>query len=215
MRHAGTQPLETDRLLLRRLLPEDAEQMYANWASDPQVTRFLRWEPHKNALETLGLLAAWATLYPNPDYYQWAMVEKASGQVLGSISIVNSLPGEPQQKTQWPGLDLSDGIWEPGYCIGRSWWNKGLTTEALKSVVEYWFENTDSNWLSCCHAKANPASGRVMEKAGFMYHHDTVNHKFDGTPVKCRSYLLTRERFEKAETLSVAFGDSSPEGRAL
>ena len=80
MRHAGTQPLETDRLLLRRLLPEDAEQMYANWASDPQVTRFLRWEPHKNALETLGLLAAWATLYPNPDYYQWAMVEKASGQ---------------------------------------------------------------------------------------------------------------------------------------
>ena len=215
MRHAGTQPLETDRLLLRRLLPEDAEQMYANWASDPQVTRFLRWEPHKNALETLGLLAAWATLYPNPDYYQWAMVEKASGQVLGSISIVNSLPGEPQQKAQWPGLDLSDGIWEPGYCIGRSWWNKGLTTESLKAIVEYWFENTDSNWLSCCHAKANPASGRVMEKTGFMYHHDTVNHKFDGTPVECRSYLLTRERFEKAETLSVAFGDSSPEGRAL
>ena len=201
MRHAGTQPLETDRLLLRRLLPEDAEQMYANWASDPQVTRFLRWEPHKNALETLGLLAAWATLYPNPDYYQWAMVEKASGQVLGSISIVNSLPGEPQQKTQWPGLDLSDGIWEPGYCIGHSWWNKGLTTEALKAVVEYWFENTDSNWLSCCHAKANPASGRVMEKAGFMYHHDTVNHKFDGTLVECKSYLLTRERYEHRKDL--------------
>ena len=197
MRHAGTQPLETDRLLLRRLLPEDTEQMYQNWASDPQVTRFLRWEPHKNALETLGLLAAWATLYPNPDYYQWAMVEKASGQVFGSISIVNSLPGEPQQKTQWPGLDLSGGIWEVGYCIGRSWWNKGLTTEALKAVVEYWFENTDSNWLACCHAKANPASGRVMEKAGFCYHHDTVNHKFDGTPVECKSYLLTRERFEE------------------
>ena len=69
MRHAGTQTLETDRLFLRQLLPEDAEQMYTNWASDPEVTRFLRWEPHKNALETVGLLAAWATLYPNPDYY--------------------------------------------------------------------------------------------------------------------------------------------------
>ena len=42
MRHAGTQTLETDRLFLRQLLPEDAEQMYTNWASDPEVTRFLR-----------------------------------------------------------------------------------------------------------------------------------------------------------------------------
>ena len=73
--------------------------------------------------------------------------------------------------------------------------------ESYKAVVEYWFENTDSNWLSCCHAKANPASGRVMEKTGFMYHHDTVNHKFDGTPVECKSYLLTRERYEHRKDL--------------
>ena len=89
MRHVGTQELETNRLLLRRLLPEDAGQMYQNWASDPEVTRWLRWEPHKNELETVGLLAAWATLYPNPDYYQWAIVEKSSGQVFGGISILS------------------------------------------------------------------------------------------------------------------------------
>ena len=95
MRHAGTQTLETDRLFLRRLLPQDAGMMYANWASDPEVTRFLRWEPHKNALETVGLLAAWATLYPNPDYYQWAIVEKASGQVFGLSLIHISEPTRP------------------------------------------------------------------------------------------------------------------------
>ena len=67
MRHAGTQEIETERLVLRRLTPEDAGMMYQNWANDPQVTKYLRWEPHKNALETVGLLAAWATLYPNPD----------------------------------------------------------------------------------------------------------------------------------------------------
>ena len=169
MRHAGTQDIEMPRLLLRRLLPEDAPQMYANWASDPEVTR-----------------------------YQWAMVEKATGQVFGSISLYNSLPGEPQQKTEWPGLDLTDGVWEPGYCIGRKWWNKGFTTEALRAVVAYWFTRTDSSWLACGHAAANPASGRVMEKAGFVYHHNTVYHKFDGTPVECRSYLLTRKAFETA-----------------
>ena len=84
MRHAGTQTLETDRLFLRQLLPEDAGMMYTNWASDPEVTRFLRWEPHKNALETVGLLAAWATLYPNPDYYQWAIVERLPGRCLAA-----------------------------------------------------------------------------------------------------------------------------------
>ncbi|MFR2088679.1 MAG: GNAT family N-acetyltransferase [Faecalibacterium sp.] len=66
MRHAGTQDIETPRLLLRRLLPEDAPQMYANWASDPEVTRYLRWEPHKSPAETLELLAAWATALPQP-----------------------------------------------------------------------------------------------------------------------------------------------------
>ena len=64
MRHAGTQDIETPRLLLRRLLPEAAPQMYANWASDPEVTRYLRWEPHKSPAETRELLAAWALLYP-------------------------------------------------------------------------------------------------------------------------------------------------------
>ena len=43
MRHAGTQEIETPRLLLRRLMPSDAPMMYTNWANDPEVTRWLRW----------------------------------------------------------------------------------------------------------------------------------------------------------------------------
>lgn len=199
MRHVGTQELETNRLLLRRLLPEDAGQMYQNWASDPEVTRWLRWEPHKNELETVDLLAAWATLYPNPDYYQWAIVEKSSGQVFGSISIFNALLGDPAQKALWPQLDCADGVWEAGYCLGRAWWNKGFATEALQAVVDYWFTQTDAPFLTCCHAKGNPASGRVMEKAGFVYDHDSVDHKFDGTPVECKSYLLTRAHYQRKD----------------
>ena len=201
MRHTGTLELETDRLLLRRLLPQDAPQMYANWANDPAVTRFLRWEPHKSPAETRELLSAWAELYPNPDYYQWAMVEKATGQVFGSISLCNALLGEPQQKTRWPGLDLSGGIWEPGYCIGQKWWGKGFTTEALQTVVDLWFHQVGGTFLTCCHAVHNPASGRVMEKAGFVYHHNDVYHKFDGTPVECRCYLLTKKHYDNRKDL--------------
>ena len=37
------------------------------------------------------------------------------------------------------------------------------------------------------------APGAVLQKAGFVYDHDTTNHKFDGTPVPCRAYHLTKE----------------------
>ena len=197
MRHAGTQEIETPRLLLRRLTPEDAPMMYRNWANDPDVTRFLRWEPHKNEAETRELLAAWATLYPNPDYYQWAIVEKATGEVFGTISVFRSDAAEPNPRDEWPGFDDRNGIWEVGYCIGKKWWNNGFTTEALKAVLDFWFKNTDSDWLACSHAVANPASGKVMTKAGFVYDHDAEYHKFDGTPVSCKCYALTRNHYNE------------------
>ena len=66
MRHAGTQEIETPRLLLRRLMPSDAPMMYTNWANDPEVTRWLRWTPHKDVAETQELLSlcGLAELYP-------------------------------------------------------------------------------------------------------------------------------------------------------
>ena len=207
MRHVGTQEIETPRLLLRRLVPADAPAMYRNWANDPAVTRYLRWEPHKNEDETFALLAAWAELYQNPDYYQWAMVEKATGEVFGSMSLFDDALGEPGAAAGWQtrGLDTSQGVWEPGYCIGRAWWGKGYTTEALNAVVDYWFTRTDSTWLACCHAVENPASGRVMQKAGFVYHHDDTYHKFDGTPVPCRAYLLTRGAWQAGQNRKDTF----------
>lgn len=42
------------------------------------------------------------------------------------------------------------------------------------------------------HAADNPASGAVMRKAGFVYHHDSVYHKFDGAEVPCKVYLLEK-----------------------
>ena len=109
--------------------------------------------------------------------------------------------GQRPGRDPWPGFDHTNGVWEVGYCIGKAWWNKGFTTEALKAVVEYWFKNTDSSWLACCHAFENPASGRVQQKAGFVYDHDAVYHKFDGTPVACRCYALTREHYEELRGL--------------
>lgn len=48
MKHCGTQELETERLVLRRLSIDDSEMMYNNWASDRQVTQYLRWNAHRS-----------------------------------------------------------------------------------------------------------------------------------------------------------------------
>ena len=46
MEHLGTRILETDRLILRPFTSEDTEAMYRNWASDPEVSKFLTWPAH-------------------------------------------------------------------------------------------------------------------------------------------------------------------------
>ena len=188
MRHLGTQILTTERLLLRPLTAADAIAMFENWASDPQVTRFLRWEPHKDWLETAQLLAGWEPLYQNPDYYQWGVCLRGSDAPFGSISVME---GEEQTPALWrtPGLDHSAGVWEAGYCYGRAFWGKGYATEALCAVRDFWFRQVGGQWMACCHAAENPASGRVMEKAGWVWDHDSIYHKFDGTPVACRCYV--------------------------
>ena len=46
MNHCGTKQIETKRLILRRFRSDDSIAMYENWASDPEVTKFLTWPTH-------------------------------------------------------------------------------------------------------------------------------------------------------------------------
>lgn len=191
MQHIGTRTILTPRLALRRLAVQDADAMYTNWASDPKVTRYLRWPPHESPLATAALLRGWEADYASPETYQWGIALRESGELIGSISLMRGENGSPAP-WQAAGLDFSAGVWEPGYCIGRAWWGKGYTTEALRAVCGYWFRDIGGAWLGCCHALQNPASGRVMHKAGFVYDHDSLYHKLDGTPVECHVYVLKK-----------------------
>ena len=152
MNKAGTQRIETDRLILRRFRSEDAEDMYANWASDPEVTRFLTWPTHASVDVTKSLLADWIPRYEDGGYFNWAMESKETGQVIGNISVVK--------------LREDTGAADMGYCMGRAWWGRGLMPEALKAVMDYLFHTVELNRIAACHDVNNPKSGRVMDKAG-------------------------------------------------
>lgn len=152
MNKTGTQALETHRLLLRPFRKEDAEDMYRNWASDPEVTRYLTWPAHSSVEATRGLMDYWIPQYENGGFFNWAVVLKETGAVIGSIAVVR--------------LEEAIGEAEIGYCLGRSYWGRGLMPEALRTVMDYLFDTVGVNRVMAGHDIRNPNSGRVMEKAG-------------------------------------------------
>ncbi len=150
MIHQGTQVIQTERLVLRRFVPEDAETMFANWAHDARVTRFLSWLPHESVEVTRGLLSDWCALYENPAYYHWGI--EFEGQVIGGISVVRQ-------------SDRNE-VAELGYCIGYDYWGHGITAEAAGGVIDYLFRKVGMHRVEIRHVTDNPASGRVAEKCG-------------------------------------------------
>ena len=156
MKHCGTQTLETDRLLLRRFTIDDAAAMFHNWASDPEVTKYLTWPPHASVEVSRAVLEDWVSSYSQKNYYQWAIVLKENGSdPIGSISAVN--------------LNDDISLVHIGYCIGKSWWRRGITSEALKAVMDFFFDRVEANRIESLHDPRNPHSGMVMKKCGMRY----------------------------------------------
>lgn len=56
-----------------------------------------------------------------------------------------------------------------GYCIAKTWWHKGIMTEALQAVIDYLFDIVNVNRIECKHDPRNPNSGKVMRKCGMKY----------------------------------------------
>lgn len=156
MKHCGTQTLETKRLILRRFTVRDADAMYTNWASDPEVTRYLTWPAHAGVETSRAVLADWTAAYAQESCYQWAIVLKDSAdEPVGSIGAVN----------------VSDDIAavQIGYCLGRRWWHQGIMSEALGAVMDFFFDAVGCNRVACRHDPRNPHSGMVMQKCGMKY----------------------------------------------
>ena len=66
-----------------------------------------------------------------------------------------------------------------GYCYGSKYWNKGYGTEALQIVIKYLREVAKAEKITACHLSINPASGKVMEKAGMVYDATLKEYRID------------------------------------
>lgn len=187
MNHTGTQTIETPRLTLRQFVAGDAEAMYTRWARDPEVTRYMSWMPHQNLEETRSILGGWLDLYAtNPGFYNWAVTLKSSDDAVPTL--IGSL-GILYNTTLYPPCE-----WEPGYCLAKPYWGQGYATEALRAALDYFIGHTGLTNMFCCHATANPASGVVMSKVGFVYNSDGIITRLDGTTLPAKHYIYSPKK---------------------
>lgn len=183
MKNSGTQRIETDRLILRRYVIEDADAMYKNWASDSEVTKFLTWQPHSSVDVSRSIIENWLKEYSDKKYYQWAIVLKDNGnEPIGDISVVQ--------------MNEDISMVHIGYCLGRAWWRRGIMSEALKAVMDFMFDTVEVNRVESRHDPMNPNSGKVMQKCGMKYEGTlrSADRNNQGICDACYYALLRSER---------------------
>jgi ribosomal-protein-alanine N-acetyltransferase len=143
--------LETERLLLRCPVPDDGPKIFEAFASDPQVTRFLSWRPHTRLADAEEAVSLRIERLAAGVEYSWVIEPNLGRHVIGIISV-------------WPSGDSV----ELGFVLARSHWSRGLTTEAVRAVMEWSLASAGVThvWATC--DLENHASARVLEKAGLI-----------------------------------------------
>ena len=152
--------METERIILRPWLDSDAETLF-KYASDPDVGPRAGWPPHKSVEESLEIIRK---VFLND--HMWAVELKETSEAIGCVGY---LPASSSN------LPIAEDECEVGYWIARPYWGKGICSEALRMVIDYCFGEKGFSTLWGTHFPDNPASGRVMEKCGFV---DTGKEEF-------------------------------------
>ena len=144
--------LTTERLILRALTADDTQKIFDNWASDPEVPKYMEWNAHENVEVTRHVVDMWLDDYKNENCYRYVIVRKEDGEVMGMIDVVKYI----------------DGVPVVGYCSGKRFWGNGYMTEALKALLEELFG--DGYEAVIIYAvNENIGSNRVIQKAGFRF----------------------------------------------
>ena len=150
----GMEPIETERLILRRLELNDAPDIF-EYGRDPEVARHVLWEPYETVSECKSYIRSMQRRYRMGDPASWGIELKSTGRIVGTIGYM------------WYQEDHASV--EVGYSLARDLWNQGLMSEALRAVIRHSFETLHLNRVEAQHELTNPASGRVMQKCGMQY----------------------------------------------
>lgn len=175
--------LETKRLLLRKYKKEDMDDLY-EYASDEEVTRYLTFETYKNMEDANQYIQTLLEKYRNGNEVSpWAIEWKQNHKMIGSIGI-----------NQW---DIENYYIQIGYVLNKKYWNQGIMTEALKTVIDFAFKNMNIERIELTHDVRNIGSGKVMLKNGLKQEGILRKSKYiKGEFIDCSYYSILREEYE-------------------
>jgi len=173
-----TPTLKTERIILRPLKLSDAKEVFKNWATNPNVAKYMRWNTHQSIDETIEFLTSVEERINDDKNYDWGFTLKETGELIGSGGAY---------------YNDNEGMFEIGYCIMEEQWNKGLTTEAAKAMVDFVINKLQQTEVYANCAWENINSGKILEKLGFAYTGDGEYKSFDEKRTfKSRNYHLTK-----------------------
>ena len=144
----GTVELWTERLILRRYRPEDADDLHRYLGTDPAMYKYSGWNPYATREMAQETVRRFIDSYDDEHSYSWVM--DIDDVIVGTIGA----------------YDYKDDHIEVGFSIEPGWQGRGLATEALKKVLEYLTENEGILCVTAWCAADNVGSKRVLEKAG-------------------------------------------------
>lgn len=146
--------LATERLTLRKMIVADASDMY-EYASRPDVTKYLTWNPHPDRDFTREYLEYLGNRYSAGMFYDWAVVYEPDCKMIGTCGFT--------------AFHCNNDCAEVGYVLNPEYWGRGIAVEALEKVIEFGFENLGLNRIEARFMEGNDSSRRVMEKVGMTF----------------------------------------------
>ncbi|MGI8894714.1 MAG: GNAT family N-acetyltransferase [Casimicrobiaceae bacterium] len=111
--------IETERLIFRPPVPQDAEAVFAAYAQDPAVSRFMVWIPHKSIEVTHQFIASCIAAWHSNAAFPYVLTGKANSRVVGML---DARPTEYRVNI--------------GYVLAQAHWGQGLMPEAIRALAE-------------------------------------------------------------------------------
>ncbi len=143
---------ETDRLIVRPPVFQDASDIFRNYAQDDEVTKYLTWKPHTEYAQTEEWVRFCIKTANDESGLKFVVHHKADAETIGMIDF------------RFDGFQT-----DFGYVLARRYWNQGLMTEAMLPLIRHVYSLPNIYRIWATHDIDNPGSGKVMEKIGMKY----------------------------------------------
>ncbi len=146
--------LETKRLKLRPLCSRDSSEIF-EYASEPEVAKYVTWEHHRTIADSIHFLRLVMQQYNEGLPSPWGLVYKENNILIGTGGYHQWLPAHRKA--------------EFGYALSADYWNKGLMTEAVREILKFGFNVMHLHRAEAKCYPDNIASERVLQKCGMKF----------------------------------------------